>query len=92
MPVVADTADSRLQLVLGWIAVTMSAMLGSFFGMFAGGEDVYDGWAAFLAHLTQMLALVLLALVSVRWPRAGGSVMVLAISPRRSARKRRYAP
>ena len=78
MALAGDTAYSRLQLVLGWAAVTMSAMLGSFFGMFAGGEGVYDGWGAFLGHLVQMLAVSLLALASVRWPRAGGSVMALA--------------
>jgi len=73
-----DAVGSRRQSVLGWIAVTMSAMMGSFFGMFAGGEGVYDGWGAFLAHLAQMLALVLLALAGVRWPRAGGSSLVVA--------------
>lgn len=32
------------QRAMGWAAVVMSALLGAFLGMFAGGEGATEGW------------------------------------------------
>lgn len=74
---VAAIANKR-ERIFGWVAVALSVLLGSFLGMFAGGELFTEGWGATLAHLAQVLVVVILALVALRWPRIGGSLLVLA--------------
>jgi len=60
------------------VAVALSTLVASFFGMFAGGEGVGEGWPAMVAHAVQMLVVIVPALIAVRWPRVGGSLIVLA--------------
>jgi len=72
------TPINKRKRVMGWVAVALSLAVASFFGMFAGAEGVTEGWPAMLGHSLQTLVLIVPALIAVRWPRVGGSIIVLA--------------
>ena len=75
---VAVAQISRRQRIMGWVAVALSTLIAAFFAMFAIGEAFSEGWGAFLAHGAQMLPVVLFGVIAVRWPRVGGSLLLLA--------------
>jgi hypothetical protein len=72
---------SNNQQVFGWIAVIVSTMLTSFWAAWGVLENFHEGWyepsllrnlALMVAqYLAPMLGFLIVALVSVRWPRIG---------------------
>lgn len=77
--------QARWRNVLGWVAVALATLVASFWAMWGAIENFHEGWhrpalwqnlALTLAYLSFMLITVALALVALRWPRIGASIMV----------------
>ena len=68
----------KRQRVMGWVAVALSTLATSVLGIVAGEEVVMRDWPAALSHAAQMLVVIVATLVALRWPRVGGSLLVLA--------------
>lgn len=78
----APGADNRRRRVVGWVAVALTVLVASSFAAFAGGELFMEeaegfGWPAMLGHLAQAAPVVLIGIIAVRWPRIGGSLILL---------------
>jgi hypothetical protein len=78
----------RFQLLLGWLAVALSAFAGSSWAFWGGSENFHEGWyyhsllmnlgLMIAQYLSGMLAIVAAGLIAIRWPRLGGAVHAAA--------------
>jgi len=78
--------DKRRQ-VLGWIAVSISTIVTSFWAVWGILENFHEGWYStswlanvglmFLQYLSPMVIFMAVTLVSIFWPRLGGVLHLL---------------
>ena len=71
----------RARGIAGWCAVSVSAVLSSYWGVWGIIENFYEGWyessviknleMMMAQYLLVMLVFVVLALAAIRWPRLG---------------------
>ena len=79
---------TRRRQVAGWIAVGLSLAITCFWAFWGIAETFHEGWyyaslpanlgLTFAQYLSPMLAFGCLTLVSIRWPRIGAGLHVLA--------------
>ena len=72
---------------IGWVAVTASALLTGFWAFWGIIENFHEGWyhkllvanlaMMFSQYLSPMFGFMAVGLLSVRWPRVGGSLHVV---------------
>jgi len=82
-----DFASSNKRQILGWIAVGLSTAITCFWAMWGIIENFHEGWyyESFLSnlgmmfgqYLSPMLIFMGATLVSIYWPRLGGSLHVI---------------
>jgi len=75
-------SPTRTSLILGWIAVVLSTAITCFWAFWGIIENFHEGWyfesiwsnlaLMFGQYLSFMLAFMVLAAVSITWPRVGG--------------------
>ncbi|MFN2234294.1 MAG: DUF1566 domain-containing protein [Anaerolineales bacterium] len=73
--------------IIGWIAVSISTLITCFWGFWGIIENFHEGWynQSWLAnlglmlvqYLSPMLIFMTVTLISIRWPRLGGSLHVV---------------
>lgn len=78
----------KRQQVLGWLAALISTAIAGFWAVWGAIENFHEGWyltslwqnlaLMFGQYLMPMLIFVLIGAVSVRWPRAGAALHLVA--------------
>jgi hypothetical protein len=72
--------------ILGWIAVVISTIVSSLWAFWGAFESFHEGWyfkslapnlLLTVNYLALMLIFVVLSVIALRWPRAGGSLYQL---------------
>jgi len=73
--------------ITGWIAVGVSIVLTSFWAFWGIIENFHEGWyyesllsnvgLMFVQYLSPMLIFMVIALISISWPRLGGLLHVI---------------
>jgi hypothetical protein len=80
---------NRFRLIVGWMTVSCATLLASFWAFWGIIENFHEGWwgatlwqnlGMMVMYLAPMTVLMAVALVSVRWPRAGCLLHIAASS------------
>ena len=78
----------RHRMILGWIAVVISTLMACFWAFWGIIENFHEGWyhhslwmnlgLMLVQYLLPMLLFVAAAMISIAWPRVGGTIHVAA--------------
>lgn len=80
--------DSKKHVIIGWVAVSLSALITALWAFWGIIENFHEGWyreslfenlgLMFVQYLSPMLIFLLIALISIRWRKVGAALHLLA--------------